>query len=422
MAISYDYQYSPVGQALGAVTNTASNTFDLTGLTAETQYQVSVRQRNTVNNVIYFSKAATATFTPSNAIKVNLDAITSSLTLPNIGTPIKVNLGVITSALTVNDVRAVIPLNVDSFTLQIKDIEGATTNYVEDVITSDFTFTDLTIGNNYEVKASRYKRVNSVVYPSLFSTAATFEAGAALPIAINLDTITLSNTVNTMTAKIANPLVVNLESISHTTNVIGIVTTVLGSLSTINETVSVNTMGLFQEGVQAYTVRLEHVGFGTTVLTGVLTGYQLTGLVEGDTYRVTVNEEDNADIRNGVTYFRRGSPTVEFVATYRPVIIGDLLAIEPSVSVNQMISIDIGFRVVDFLFSNKRDENFKLNGTTTVPIQSFTASVDGNPMSAAFDGNTFDAELLVALLQISDGDELNQLLNLAINGTTLEVH
>jgi len=455
MAITYDYNYNIVGDALGPVINTSQTSVSLTELTNGEDYEVRVFQRQDESGVLYFSSVGVATFTAiSSAVSVDLPLIAHNVTMNSVtvATPITVELGTVIPAPTVNAIAPVIVITGTSYNLKVEHIEGATTDYIESLVNSSYGLTGLVENDTYEVSVQTIERVSGAEYPHPYTPVVAFSPADIDPtIRISLDLLNPALTANALTIHNPQPPVITdlgLVSDSPTLNPVSVfidstvrvnlslaspITTigqltvlnpkspVIVGLSLVNLTPTLNILETYQEGLEAYKLKVTQDG-GATIVIEDITGnsYNLTGLTEGETYTVAVAPSNNSVDHEGVTYYKSYSEGLSFLSEFRPVVSVDLLPITPVALLEPLTVFDEILKVLNFAYDNQGDD-FTVTGEALPSIQNITITVNGNLMDTTFDGTLFEGVLTREALLIPHTDEIDGYQGLSIDSQILEV-
>jgi hypothetical protein len=427
MAITYDYTYNIVGDALGAVNNTASTSVNLTGLTTGEDYVVSVRQRREEGGIVYLSIADSETFTPVvSSVVVDLSQISTTPVIHpiSLSLPISVSLGALSYSTTLNSIAAYTPLLVDSYNIKLHHVEGVSDTDIENVLTNSYGLTGLITDDNYEVSVQTVERISGVGYPTLYSDAVAFASIASNAVGVDLGTISSSVSLNSVGAITDNTVRIDLGVITTNTTLNSVTASgsVIGNLGLIASIASLNSISAYQPGTPIYTLRLQQDGEAASEISGIIgNSYNLTGLLLNETYTVSVIAEDNGIDYSGVTYFLPYSDTLTFLSEARPTISVGLGHLIPDVLTLHEYSAYDRFFLINNLSYSQASGDFELSGSATLELQSMAITVDGNPMTVTLNGSLFDATLEAVPLFIKHADELDGYQPLSAGNQLLEV-
>ena len=245
--ISYDYIYNIVGDALGAVNNTASSSVALTGLTTGETYEIQVRQRQDEAGVIYYSTLSSDTFVAvTPPIVVNLATIVHTPVLNSVSpiSPVVVNLGLINPTPLINEVRSY-----QVYKLRVKEVGGATT-YIDNIIGNSSAITGLTESANYEVAVRVMDNAidhNGVTYFTTYSNTISFLSEYRPPVLINLNTITSTTSVHSLTVFDRVLKILNLQTNNDADDFV-VTGTIEPDIATISITVDGVEMAVVHDG------------------------------------------------------------------------------------------------------------------------------------------------------------------------------
>jgi len=426
MAITYDYSYNIVGDPQGAVTNTSLTSVSLTGLTTGEDYEVRVFQRQEETGAVYLSSAGVATFTAaSSSVAIDLPTLTIGATLNAVAqvAAVGVDLGLISHVATLEVVDPFTAFTGNSYNLKVDHIEGASTNYVNDLVSTSHTLTGLIENDNYDVSVQTIERLGGIEYPHVYTPTVSFIPVAPAWTAIG--TILSPTTLNSVSPVVESALRVDLGVVTPTVNLETLtaytVEPVVVNLGLIGHTATLNNVAVFYEGGLLYKLKVVQEG-GPTVFVEDIAGvsYALTNLIENETYTVSVIAEDNEVDHNGVTYFTGYSNPLTFLSFLRPVVEVGLPPVSHVATLNPVAALDRILKIQNVVYSQDSGD-FELSGTTSHDIQTLTATVDGNPMVVNFSGTVFDATLTVVPLEISSMEELDGHQPLSAGTQILEV-
>lgn len=401
MAITYDYRYGQVGQALGSIINTAGTSASLTGLTEGLDYQVIVRENQTSGTTVYYSTWSTpATFTAAStpAVVINLSAIAHSVTLGGISSISVVfgNLATISHSASLNVITPYIVPVADSYDIRINHIQGSV-SVISGVLSTTYELTGLIDGDDYEVSIRQVKPVSGASYYSVWSNAVSFAAGGVAPSVVNLGLLNHNVTLGNITPGVF--LGVTLGLINHYVSLANVTDGTVTDSST-------------------YSLRVEEVGGSTSYITGLSgNSHGLTGLTEGVEHLVAVKKHL---ITSGVRYDTTWSANASFVPGTLTAIVVNLTPVTHGITVNPIIAVDDPFYITSTSHINIFSQKFRISGTTNKAIESMTVTIDGAPMGVSFDGSTWNAILGQDTVQISTMEELDGFQPLMVGNQVLE--
>ena len=425
MAITYNYSYNIVGDAHGAVTNTASTSAALTGLTLDANYEVRVQSVDDQSGVIYYSSYDEVTFTSSaQPVSINLAAITHSSSL----NPVELNntptvfLGTVTPTLTLEATTPVVIFTGPTYTLRVNHIEG-TISYIDGIVTNSYNLTGLIQNDNYEVSVRPTDRSGTVEYPQVYSAVLAF-ASDALPW-VDLGSITPNVILNELAVSLVEPVQINLGSLNLTPTYNAVVaytpTIVTVDLGLIPLAPAPGSIQAFLASLTAYNLKVVHEGGDTTFYNNITSGtYNLTGLIPNETYTVGVEPVNKELDHNGVTYFVIYNHSLTFVSELRNEVNVELGTALSTTTLTPLTVWDRILQIVNFAYDNN-GEDFTVTGEGLPNIQEMTITVDGLPMVVALDGTLFTGTLEQIPLLINSMEELDGNQTLYAGTTLIEV-
>jgi hypothetical protein len=467
VAITYDYKFNIVGDAEGPELNSASESVSLTGLTNDVDYEISVRERDLTNGIIYLGAYTLSTF--------------HSYIVP---TSLVVNLGVISSALTLGALTPFISVNTEVHDLKINHVQGSE-SIVAGITTNSYDLTGLVLNDNYELRVKTTATIDGVTYFYPYSPALAFVGGELSSVVVNLTSLELSVStpdiraaikstvdlgplnlavaVQAMTAGVmtfvdlgvvtpnttlnniefASKVIVDLEPISHnvvvpnviagtvlfinlgliskavtTLDVYGAVKVVV-NLGIISPSITLNNSSAFVAGASTYDISINEVDGPTTYIYNV-TGSPLvvSGLTINKSYTIGVRESAS---ETGVKYLHIWSYSNTFTALQLNPVIIELNELIPSNTLLDVGALARLFTLDSFNFNNT-NEDFTIFGTTSINLQSVVIEIDGEPIPSAFDAKNWSGTLSPEALTIAQIEELDGPQSLESGTTPIEVN
>lgn len=284
MAISYEFQYNKIGEAVTTVPALVATSYAITGLDSSSNYQFRVRAQDTTSSVIIYSAWSSW----------------SAFTTAAVATPVVVSLGTINNSVTLNNVTPNIevpPVIVTTYDLYV-GVTGQVGTTYNDSTTTSYALSGLTDNTNYTFKVRKKVTIDGAIYYTPWVTTTFDTLVTSSPITVNLGVISSNVSLNSITATVSEPT----------------------------------------SYVLTYELRLEEVGIITTYATGIASpSYTLTSLNQGSNYLVSVRAK--YDSTTGIYYSPWTANASFFIAAPNDVVV-TLGTISSSITLNN-ISADV---------------------------------------------------------------------------------
>ena len=363
MAITYNLELDEIGVGVTTYTGIATTTYALGGLTASTDYQVRVREVNTISGVEVLSLWSSWTAFSTTVQQIDITAV----------------LGTISNSQTVHAIVTSILLpEVVTTTYDLELTEtGQSPTVTTGISPTNYSLTGLTVDTEYSVRVRQVKELNGGLSQSLWTAPVVFTAGQALPepVVSLLGTISNSQTIHAMTTEVG-----------------GVPTPVVSPLGTITNSQTVHAITTdveLPDGEVApdfWAITVTHVESDTTVVndTTLTSDYSLTGLEAnvfgGNEYRVGVT--GRTDI---------GGASDEVTVDFSTVMLSVTEAATPTFSTEQAID---QFYVSAQEVYDKYSDIVLLFGDVNEAFDTITATFDSTPYTLTVDGLQFTGDVL----------------------------
>ncbi len=361
MAVTYEIELNEVGVGVTSITGITPTNYTLTGLNASSDYQVRVRQVDTISGGFYASLwTAWSDFTTT--------AQQSDITVP---------LGTITNTQTVHSIATVVqqPETVTTtYDLELTET-GQSPSITTGISPTNYSLTGLTVDTEYSVRVRQVKELNGGLSQSLWTAPVVFTAGQALPepVVSLLGTISNSQTIHAMTTEVG-----------------GVPTPVVSPLGTISNSQTVHAITTdveLPDGEVApdfWSVTVTHIESGTVVVndTTLTSDYSLTGLeanvVGGNEYRAGVTGRTDS-----------GGASDEVTVDFSTVMLSVTEAATPTFSAEQPID---QFYVTGNALYDEFEDFVVVFGEVSEAFDTLTGTLDSAPLTLTLNGLQYTSD------------------------------